>query len=55
MMIFYEDTDVVRLILAKIASYLVSLLEVGKIRRMTYSILSPVRVLSYKFTPAPVY
>ena len=54
MMSFYEDTDVARLILAKIASYSVSLLNVGKYRRMTYSILSLVRVLSCKFTPAPI-
>ena len=55
MMSFYEDTDFARLTLARIASYSVSLLDTGKSSRMTYSILSPVRALSYKPTLAPIW
>ena len=54
MMIFSEDTDVARSILARIASYSVSLLDVGKSSRMACSIISPVGALSCKPTPAPV-
>ena len=44
MMRFFEDTDFVRSILAKIASYSVSLLDEGKFSRMACSILSSVGV-----------
>ena len=43
MMIFFEDTDFARLIPTRIASYSVSLLDVGKSSCMTCSILSPIR------------
>ena len=39
MMIFSEDTDIARLILARIASYSVSLLDAGKSSHMACSIL----------------
>ena len=54
MMIFSEDTDVVRSISAMIASYSASLLDVGKSSHMACSILSPVGALSCKPTPAHV-
>ena len=43
MMIFFEDTDFARLISTRIASYSVSLLDMGKFSRMTCSILSSIR------------
>ena len=55
MMSFYGDTDVVSSISARIASYSVSLLEARKPSHMAYSILSPVRALSWKTTPAPIW
>ena len=55
MMIFSKDTNVVRSIPARIASYKVSVLDMGKSSRMAYSILSPVRALSCKLTPTPVF
>ena len=55
MMIFSEDTDVVRSISARIASYSVSLLETGKSSRMECSILYLVGALSCKPTLAPVF
>ena len=55
MMIFFEDTKVARSILARIASYSFSLLDVGKSTRIAYSILSPVGALSYKPTPTLVF
>ena len=55
MMIFFEDTDFERLILARIASYSVSLLDAGKSSRMPCSIFSPVGALSCKPTPALVW
>ena len=55
MMIFSEDIDVARSILAMIASYTISLLEAGKSRRMACSILSPVGALSCRPTPTPVF
>ena len=54
MMSFSNDTDFARSILAKIASYSVSLLDVKKSSRMTCSILSPIGALSCKMTPALV-
>ena len=54
MMIFFEDTDVARLISARIASYSVLLLDAGKSSRMACSILSPVGALSCKPTLAHV-
>ena len=54
MMIFFEDKDVVRLISARIASYLVSLLDTGKSSCMDCSILSLGQALSFKPTPTPV-
>ena len=55
MMIFYEDTKIARSISARIASYLASLLDVGKSNRIAYSILSPIGALSCKTTPAPIF
>ena len=55
MMSFYEDTDFARLTPARIASYLVSLLDMGKPNPMACSILSLVGALSCKPTPAPVW
>ena len=46
MMSFYEDTDFARSILARIASYSISLLDAGKPTRMACSILSLVGALS---------
>ena len=53
MMIFSEDIDIMRSILARFSSYLVSLLDTGKYSRMACSIFSPVGALSCN--PAPVY
>ena len=55
MMIFSEDTEIVRSSPAIIASYLVSLLEAGKSKRMASSIISPVGASSCSPSPAPVY
>ena len=52
---FFEDTDFARSTPSRIASYSVSLLEAGKSSCMACSILSPVGVLSFKSTPAPVW
>ena len=46
MMIFYEDTEIVRSILAMIASHLALLLKAGKSKCMACSIISPVGALS---------
>ena len=54
MMIFSADKEIVRLILTRIASYSISLLDLGKSNRMACSNISPVRALSVKPTPAPV-
>ena len=54
MMIFSEDTQIVRSILARIASYSALLLDAGKSRCMTCFIISPVGALSYSPSPAPV-
>ena len=55
MMIFSKDTKVARLIMTRIASYLVSLLDAGKSSCMACSILSPVGALSCKPTLTPVF
>ena len=55
MMVFSEDTYVVRSIPARIDSYSISLLDAGKSSRMACSILSPVGALSCNPTLAPVY
>ena len=55
MMIFSKDTKIARLILARIASYSVSLLDTGKFNRMACFILYPVGALTVKPTPAPVF
>ena len=55
MMSFSKDTDFARLTSARIASYLVSLLDEGKSSFMACSILSLVGALSYKLTPALVW
>ena len=52
MMIFSEDTEIVRFIPARIASYSVSLLDAGKSNRVACSILSLIGALSCKLTPA---
>ena len=52
---FSDDTDYMRSILARIASYSVSLLDAGKSSHMACSIISPVWALSWKSTPAPVW
>ena len=54
MIIFSEDTEIAREILAMMASYLALLLEVEKSKRMTCSIISMVGALSYSPRPAPV-
>ena len=50
-----EDTEIVRSILAMIASYSTSLLDEGKFNRIAYSILSPIGALSCKPTPTPIF
>ena len=50
MKIFSEDTDVARLIPARISSYLVSLLDAEKSSRMACSIISHVGALGCKLT-----
>ena len=55
MMIFSKDTEIVKSILARISSYSISLLDVGKPNSMACSILYPVGALSVKPTPAPIY
>ena len=54
MMIFYEDTNVVRLIPVWIASYSISLLDAGKFSHIACSIISPIGALSCRLTLAPV-
>ena len=51
MMIFSKDMEFARSIMAKIASYSVSLLDAGKPSRMASYILFTVRALSVKPTP----
>ena len=46
MIIFFEDMEIVKSIPAMIASYLASLLEAGKSKRMACSIISPIGALS---------
>ena len=46
MMIFFEDTEISRSSPFMIASYLFLLLEVGKFKRMSCSMTSPVGALS---------
>ena len=53
MMIFSEDTKIARSISTMIASYLASLLEMGKSKRMACSIISPVGALSCSPSLAP--
>ena len=55
MMIFSEDTEIVRSILTRIASYFASLLDAGKSNYIACSILSLVGTLSCKPTPASVF
>ena len=55
MMNFSKDTEIARSITTMIASYLASLLEAGKSKRMVCSIISPVLALSCSPSPAPVY
>ena len=55
MMSFSKDTDFARSTSARIASYLISLLDAGKSSLMAYSIFSPVGALSFKPTPTPVW
>ena len=52
---FSDDTNYARLTPARIASYLVSLLDAGKFSRMACSTISPIGALSCKPTPAPVW
>ena len=54
MMIFSEDIEIARSIPTMIASYLASLLEAGKFRRMGCSMISPVEALSCSPKRAPV-
>ena len=54
MMIFSKDMKISRSILARIASYSASLLDVGNSNRIAYSILSRIGALSCKPTPTPV-
>ena len=55
MMIFSEDTEIVWLSSAIIASYSTSLLEVGKSKHMACSIFSPFGASSCSLSPTPVY
>ena len=55
MIIFSEDTEIVRSIPDRIVSYSTSFLDVGKSNRIACFILSPVWALSCKPTPTPVY
>ena len=55
MIIFFEDTEIVRSIPARIGSYYASFLDVGKSNCIACSILSLVGALSCKSTPVPVY
>ena len=54
MMSFYEDSEFARSIPARIASYLVSLLDTRKFSRMACSILSLVGALRCNSTPASI-
>ena len=54
MIIFSEDTEIARSILAMIASYLASLLEAGKSKCMACFIISLVGALSYSPRSAAV-
>ena len=53
MIIFSEDTEIVRSISTMIASYSASLLEAGISKRMACFIISPVGALSYSPKPFP--
>ena len=53
MMIFSEDTKIVRSSLTMIASYLAFLLEAGKSKHLSSFIISPVRALSLSPRPTP--
>ena len=53
-MIFSKDIGIARSILARIASYSTSLLDVGKSNHISCSTRSPVGALSCKTTPVPV-
>ena len=55
MMIFSEDTEIVRSSSNIIASYSASLLEGGKSKSMVYSIISPVWASSCSPSVASVY
>ena len=54
MITLFEDTEIVRSTLARIASYSASLLEAGKSRRMACSIISPIEALSCSPSPTHV-
>ena len=54
MIIFFEDTEIARSILAMIASYSTSLLEARKSKRMVGSITSPIEALSYSPSPTSI-
>ena len=53
MIIFSEDTEIARSILAMITLYSASLLEARKSKRMIYSIISLVGALSCSPSPSP--
>ena len=55
MIIFSKDTETVRSIPARIASYSASLLDAGKYNSIARSILSPVRAFSCRPTLASVF
>ena len=55
MMKFSKDMEIARSVPARIASYFASLLDTGKSNRIACSILSSVRALRCKLTPAPVF
>ena len=55
MMSFFKDANFARSTPARIASYLVSLLDAGKYSRMACYIISPVGALSCKLTPTPIW
>ena len=54
MMIFSEDTEIVRPSSTVFVSYSTSLLEAGKLKRMACFMTSPVGDLSYSPKPAPI-
>ena len=55
MIIFSEDTEIARSILAMMPSYSASILESEKSKRMACFIISPVGALNCSPRPAPIF